>query len=87
MSIPASPAERMRRQPALLGTGALPWPHIIRTLERDGYRGVYSIETHLGTRGPYGWQKLHAATTYYMYALRELLEQAEVDLSPAAPPP
>ena len=72
-----------RRQPALLGTGAIPWPHLIRTLERDGFRGAYSIETHFGARGPYGWAKLKAATTYYMYALRELLEQAEAEVSAA----
>jgi sugar phosphate isomerase/epimerase len=70
-----------RRQPALLGTGAVPWPFLIRTLERDGFRGVYSIETHFGSRGPYGWQKLKAASTYYLYALRELLEDAEKDLA------
>lgn len=67
----------VRRPPALLGTGAVPWPQLIRTLERDGYRGVYSIETHFGTRGTYGKEKLKAATVYYMYALRELLEDAE----------
>jgi sugar phosphate isomerase/epimerase len=66
-----------RRQPALLGAGALPWPRVIATLERDGYRGVYSIETHFGSRGVNGWQKLAATTTYYMYALRELLSEAE----------
>ena len=70
-------APRLRRQPTLLGTGAMPWPHVIRTLESDGYRGLYSIETHFGSRGPYGWPKLKAATTYFMYALRELLESAE----------
>jgi sugar phosphate isomerase/epimerase len=68
------------RPPALLGTGAVPWPDLIRTLERDGYRGVYSIETHIGARGRYGPEKLKAATTYYMYALRELLEDAAQDL-------
>jgi L-ribulose-5-phosphate 3-epimerase len=71
----------VRRQPALLGSGALPWLQVIQTLERDGYRGVYSIETHFGTRGPHGWPKLKAATTYYMYALRELLQEAEVSLA------
>ena len=71
-----------RRQPALLGTGALPWPRLIPTLERDGYHGVYSIETHAGSRGTYGWQKLKALTTYYMYALRELLEAAEAEIAP-----
>ncbi len=74
-----------RRQPALLGTGALPWPWIIRTLEQDGYRGLYSIETHFGTRGPFGWPKLKAATTYYMYALRELLAGAEAEGAQQAP--
>jgi sugar phosphate isomerase/epimerase len=69
-------AARLRRQPTLLGTGAMPWPDVIRRLERDGYRGLYSIETHFGTRGAYGRPKLKAATTYFMYALRELLESA-----------
>jgi L-ribulose-5-phosphate 3-epimerase len=87
-----SPAERRalaqagyepRRQPALLGSGALPWPSVIQSLERDGYRGLYSIETHFGSLGPMGWPKLRAATTYYMYALRELLEEAEGALSRA----
>ncbi len=73
-----------RRQPALLGTGALPWPHLIGVLERDGYRGVYSIETHIGSRGAYGWPKLKAATTYYMYALRELLEAPEASTAGTA---
>jgi sugar phosphate isomerase/epimerase len=73
-----------RRQPALLGTGAIPWPHLIDTLERGGYRGVYSIETHFGSRGDFGWPKLKAATTYYMYALRELLATAEAALSAPA---
>ena len=68
---------RLRRQPTLLGTGAMPWPDLIGALERDGYRGLYSIETHFGARGPYGWPKLKAATTHFMYALRELLEAAE----------
>ena len=68
---------RLRRQPTLLGTGAMPWPDVIEALERDGYRGLYSIETHFGVRGAYGWPKLKAATTYFMYALRELLETAE----------
>ena len=71
----------IRRQPALLGTGAIPWPHLIETLQRGGYRGVYSIETHTGSRGPHGWPKLKAVTTYYMYALRELLESAEATLA------
>lgn len=66
--------EADRRLPALLGTGVVPWPRVIQTLKADGYSGLYSIETHFGSRGPYGWQKLKAATTYYMYALRELLE-------------
>jgi sugar phosphate isomerase/epimerase len=66
-----------RRQPALLGTGALPWTQVVTTLEGDGYRGLYSIETHFGTRGDFGWPKLMAGTTYYMYALRELLADAE----------
>jgi sugar phosphate isomerase/epimerase len=73
------------RQPALLGTGALPWPHLVEMLEGDGYRGVYSIETHFGSRGPYGWPKLKAGTTYYMFALRELLEAAEASLSAPSP--
>jgi sugar phosphate isomerase/epimerase len=73
-----------RRQPALLGTGAIPWPQIIATLEGDGYRGLYSIETHFGSRGPYGWPKLKAASTYYMYALRELLADAEATLAEGA---
>jgi len=76
-SAPVDAAARLRRQPTLLGTGALPWGDVMRTLERDGYRGVYSIETHFGVRGGYGWPKLKAATTYFMYALRELLETAE----------
>lgn len=75
-----------RRQPALLGTGALPWTQLIPRLERDGFHGVYSIETHSGSRGTHGWEKLKALTTYYMYALRELLENAEAELSGAATP-
>jgi L-ribulose-5-phosphate 3-epimerase len=63
-----------RRVRALLGTGVMPWPQIISTLKADGYDGVYSIETHFGSGGPYGWLKLKAATTWFMYALRELLE-------------
>ncbi|HEU5316834.1 MAG TPA: sugar phosphate isomerase/epimerase family protein [Chloroflexota bacterium] len=78
---PADAAARLRRQPTLLGTGAMPWGDVIRTLERDGYRGVYSIETHFGVRGTHGWPKLKAATTYFMYALRELLLAAETALS------
>lgn len=66
-----------RNRPTLLEAGALPWAHIISLLEWDGYRGVYSIETHFGSRGRYGWPKLKAATTYYMFTLRELLEEAE----------
>jgi sugar phosphate isomerase/epimerase len=66
--------ERERRLPTLLGTGLVPWPEIIGRLKTDGYTGVYSIETHFGAEGPYGWAKLKAATTWYMYALRELLE-------------
>lgn len=66
-----------KRLPALLGAGALPWPRVIELLEGDGYRGVYSIETHTGRRGAYGSQKLKAVTTFYMYALRELLEEAK----------
>lgn len=77
----------VRRQPALLGTGALPWPSLITTLERDGFHGIYSIETHFGSRGAYGWPKLKAATTYYMYALRELLENAEAELAGTSPAP
>ncbi|MGI8916852.1 MAG: sugar phosphate isomerase/epimerase family protein [Chloroflexota bacterium] len=60
----------------LLGTGAVPWPEVITALQADGYTGLYSIETHFGSRGPYGWPKLKAASTWYMYALRELLENA-----------
>lgn len=60
----------------LLGTGAVPWPEVIAALQTDGYAGVYSIETHFGSRGPYGWPKLQSASTWYMYALRELLENA-----------
>jgi len=63
------------RPRVLLGTGAVPWPQVITTLKADGYDGVYSIETHFGTRGPYGWPKLKAASTWFMYALRELLEE------------
>jgi sugar phosphate isomerase/epimerase len=83
----AAAGHAARRQPALLGTGALPWPQMIRMLERDGYRGVYSIETHFGSRGPFGWPKLKAATTYYMYALRELLEEAAATLAPSSTAP
>ena len=64
-------------QRALLGSGALPWPDVIRTLRADGYEGIYSIETHFGRRGAYGWPKLNAASAWYMYALRELLEAAD----------
>ena len=66
--------EGSRHVRALLGTGVMPWPQIISTLKADGYDGVYSIETHFGSAGPYGWPKLKAATTWFMYALRELLE-------------
>jgi sugar phosphate isomerase/epimerase len=66
--------ERGRRLPTLLGTGVLPWPEVIQTLKADGYAGVYTIETHFGSEGPYGWPKLKAATAWYMYALREFLE-------------
>jgi L-ribulose-5-phosphate 3-epimerase len=72
---PDVPPNQMR---VLLGTGAVPWPQVIAALEADGYRGVYSIETHFGSRGPYGWPKLKAASTWYMFALRELLENAGV---------
>ena len=78
---PADPVTRLRRQPALLGTGALPWTRTIELLERGGYRGLYSIETHFGVRGPHGWPKLKAASTYFMLALRELLAQAEANLA------
>jgi len=78
---PPDAPSRLRRQPTLLGTGALPWAWVIDQLERDGYRGLYSIETHFGVRGAYGWPKLKAGTTYFMYALRELLESAESRLS------
>ena len=49
---------------------------VIAALQADGYAGLYSIETHFGSRGPYGWPKLRAASTWSMYALRELLENA-----------
>ena len=62
----------------LLGSGAVPWPEVIAALQADGYAGVYSIETHFGSRGSYGWPKLRAASTWYMYALRELLEDAKL---------
>jgi sugar phosphate isomerase/epimerase len=74
---PGDPAGEGRRLPVLLGTGVLPWPEVIERLEADGYEGVYTIETHFGNRGPYGWPKLKAATSWYMYALRELLEAPE----------
>lgn len=80
---PPDAQSRLRRQPTLLGTGALPWAWVIDRLERDGYRGLYSIETHFGVRGTYGWPKLKAGTTYFAYALRELLEGAESRLSAA----
>ncbi|HVC33277.1 MAG TPA: sugar phosphate isomerase/epimerase family protein [Chloroflexota bacterium] len=63
-----------RHAPTLLGAGLVPWPRVIQTLKADGYDGVYTIETHFGSKTRYGWPKLKAATTYYMYALRELLE-------------
>ena len=63
------------RPRVLLGSGAVPWPEVIRALDEDDYQGVYSIETHFGAKGPYGWPKLQAASTWYMYALRELLEE------------
>ncbi len=66
--------EEGQRVRAMLGTGVMPWPQIISTLKADGYGGVYTIETHFGAKGPYGWPKLKAATTWFMYALRELLE-------------
>ena len=59
----------------LLGTGVVPWSQVITTLRDDGYQGVYSVETHFGSRGPYGWPKLKAASTWFMYSLRELLEE------------
>jgi sugar phosphate isomerase/epimerase len=74
---PADAAARLRRQPTLLGTGALPWRQVVALLEQDGYRGLYSIETHFGVRGAHGWPKLKAATTYFMYALREVLADVE----------
>jgi sugar phosphate isomerase/epimerase len=74
---PQDAAARLRRQPTLLGTGALPWAGVIERLEGDGYHGLYSIETHFGVRGTYGWPKLKAATTYFMHALREVLEAVE----------
>lgn len=67
--------EYAKRPFVLLGSGVVPWPEVIATLRADGYDGVYSIETHFGHRGPYGWQKLKAASTWGMYALRELLEE------------
>jgi DNA-binding transcriptional MocR family regulator len=70
-----APGVHMR---VLLGTGAVPWPEVIAALQADGYAGVYSIETHFGSRGAYGRPKLKAASTWYMYALRELLEDANV---------
>lgn len=69
--------EEGRRLPTLLGTGLVPWPEVITRLAADGYSGLYSIETHFGSKGPYGWPKLKAATVWYMYALRELLEPVE----------
>ncbi|HEV2124935.1 MAG TPA: TIM barrel protein, partial [Chloroflexota bacterium] len=83
VALPVDAATRLRRQPTLLGTGALPWLDVIHLLEQDGYRGLYSIETHFGVRGTYGWPKLKAATTYFMFALRELLEQTETSLQGA----
>ena len=74
---PAPPTQEPGpRRRMLLGEGVAPWPEVIRRLREDGYQGLFSIETHFGSRGPYGWPKLNAATTYYMYALRELLEAA-----------
>lgn len=68
--------EQGRRLPCLLGTGLVPWPKVMLTLKADGFTGVYTIETHFhGTQTKYGWPKLKAATTWYMYALRELLEE------------
>ena len=67
--------ERERRLPTLLGTGLVPWPEVMQRLKADGYNGVYSIETHFGSKGRYGWPKLKAASTWNMYALRELLEE------------
>jgi L-ribulose-5-phosphate 3-epimerase len=82
-ALPVPPGqEPPPRRHMLLGQGVMPWPEIIRRLREDGYQGVFSIETHFGTRGPFGWQKLKAATTYYMYALRELLEPAMGEPSP-----
>ncbi|HEY8742123.1 MAG TPA: sugar phosphate isomerase/epimerase family protein [Chloroflexota bacterium] len=72
---PGTPGAHMR---VLLGTGAVPWPDVITALQADGYAGLYSIETHFGSRGTYGWPKLKAASTWYMYALRELLENAHI---------
>jgi sugar phosphate isomerase/epimerase len=74
-----------RRLLSLLGNGIIPWTDLIARLERDGYHGLYTIETHFGSRGPFGWPKLRAATTYYMFALREILEDAEAALE-ASPP-
>jgi L-ribulose-5-phosphate 3-epimerase len=71
-----TPDASARQMRVLLGTGAVPWPEVIAALQADGYAGLYSIETHFGSRGPYGWPKLRAASTWYMYALRELLESA-----------
>ena len=76
---PDHPEGRNRGLKTLLGTGALPWPRVIRSLQESGYRGLYSIETHLGKQGTYGYQKLKAATIWYMYALRELLEEAGLE--------
>jgi sugar phosphate isomerase/epimerase len=77
----AAPPAPLEQEPGprrrmLLGEGVVPWPEVIRRLREDGYQGLFSIETHFGSRGPYGGPKLKAATTYYMYALRELLEGA-----------
>lgn len=71
---PDQPEGRNRNLKALLGTGALPWACVIQSLDDSSYQGVYSIETHFGRSGTYGYQKLKAATVWYMYALRELLE-------------
>lgn len=64
----------------LLGQGAMPWPEVIERLERGGYRGLYTIETHTGRAGAYGWPKLKAVTTFYLYALREILETVDAAL-------
>ena len=52
----AAPGPRAGRAPAPPAAGppgqrGPPLAEVIQTLERDGYRGLYSIETHFGSRG------------------------------------